>query len=141
MADRYDDNWMSQRKVYGWVERSRRWRTNVDNACSGRSSTVKFEEVNEQIDQHIRDNRRIKVDLITSSGMKMMSWKKRYKNYISSNWQHFIVMGWGNLRTFGPSALEIRTSTYGNKICLSCLHYHVETYKLSLNFIYLRLLW
>jgi hypothetical protein len=56
MTDQYDSNSVNQRKVYELVERLKGRRTNVDDARSGRISTVKCIEVKEQIDQRIREN-------------------------------------------------------------------------------------
>jgi hypothetical protein len=47
---------MSQSYVYGWVER---WKEGLASVVDGRPSTATYVEVEEQIDQSIRDNRRI----------------------------------------------------------------------------------
>jgi hypothetical protein len=49
MAAQYDHNFMSQRKVYGWMEGFKGGRSNVDDVHSGRSSTVTSIDIKEQI--------------------------------------------------------------------------------------------
>jgi hypothetical protein len=75
------------------MEGSRRGRTGVDGACSGQSLTVTYVEVNEQIDQHIRDNRRISTDEITSA-VSISNGKNWCKNGLKPNRKHFILTRW-----------------------------------------------
>jgi hypothetical protein len=63
MTVRYGDNCVSQRKVYGWVERFKGGLMSVDgDARCGWPSNVTHVEVMEQIYQRIQDNRIISID-------------------------------------------------------------------------------
>jgi hypothetical protein len=63
-------------KVYGWVERFK-GRPKCFDECSGRSSTEARVEVKGQIDQSIRDNRKISIHDNASE-----SWKEAAQNWL-----------------------------------------------------------
>jgi hypothetical protein len=64
MTFRYGNNCMNKKKVYEWVERFIGGRISfVDDSCPGCASTVTCVEVNEQIYQHIWNNRRISISI------------------------------------------------------------------------------
>ena len=65
MKVQYGDSCLCQRKVYEWVERFKNGRDNVsDEKRSGRPVIVATETVKQQIEQRIRDNRRVTIDEI-----------------------------------------------------------------------------
>jgi hypothetical protein len=54
MAVQHDDNCVSKRKIYEWVERFKGRRTSDDNGPSDRSQNVTCTEIKEDIYQCIR---------------------------------------------------------------------------------------
>ena len=73
---------VNHRKIYKWVETFRRGRTGIDEARSGRPSSVTY--VKEHDDKNIRDNRIISIDEI-SSVMRIYHRHNLCKNDFSSN--------------------------------------------------------
>jgi transposase len=62
----YVDSCLSQGRVYEWVERFQNGRQNIsDEHRIGRPASVATETVKEQLEQRIRDYRRITIDEIT----------------------------------------------------------------------------
>jgi len=62
MTVQYGDSCLSQRRVYEWVERFQNGRQNVsDEQRSGRPVSVATETVKQQIEQQIRDYRRVTI--------------------------------------------------------------------------------
>jgi hypothetical protein len=104
MTVQYGDICMSQREVYGWMERFRRGRTIAD-ACSGRTWTVTRDEV--KIYQRIRENRRISINEIASEMSNLCYEKKRCKNGVRHSRKYFSLMKPGNL-TIRLNALKTR---------------------------------
>ena len=67
MKVQYGDSCLSQGRVYEWVERFQNRRQNVsDEHRSGRPVSVASETVKQQVEQRIRDYRRVTVDEIAA---------------------------------------------------------------------------
>ena len=67
MKVQYGDSCLSQGRVYEWVERFLNGRQNVsDEHRSGRPVSVASETVKQQVEQRIRDSRRVTVDEIAA---------------------------------------------------------------------------
>jgi len=65
MKVQYGDSCLSQGRVYEWVERFQNGRQNVsDEHRRGRPVSVASETVKQQIEQRIRDYRRVNIDEI-----------------------------------------------------------------------------
>jgi transposase len=65
MKVQYGDSCLSQGRVYEWVERFQNKRRNIsDEHRSGRPVSVATETVKQQIEQRIRDYRRVTIDKI-----------------------------------------------------------------------------
>jgi hypothetical protein len=74
------------------VERLEAGRNSVDDESPTRPLSVTCIETKEQVDKHIRNNRRISIDDITSDEMGMMKGMKRCKNDLNSNRKDFILL-------------------------------------------------
>jgi hypothetical protein len=61
-AVQYGGNYMSQSKVYEWVEGFKVGRSTVEDTPSGWLKTETCVEIKEHLHQHIQDNRRINFD-------------------------------------------------------------------------------
>jgi len=92
----WSGSWPYEAEESSWSHESEeRVQMNIENAAhSGRMSTLTCAEVKEQIDQRIRDNRRISTDE-AASGVSTTEWKERCKNDI-----------WPNQKRFTPENLE-----------------------------------
>jgi hypothetical protein len=80
--------------LYDLVERYKVGRTSVDDADSERSSTVSSVEIEQQIDQRIRDNLLLTVNE-TAQEMSISRGKKRYKNDLKLTRKHIIIIDSG----------------------------------------------
>ena len=68
MKVQYGYNCLRQGRVYEWVERFRKGRQNIsDEHRSGRPVSVASEAVKQQVEQRIRDYRRVTVDEIAAA--------------------------------------------------------------------------
>jgi len=68
MMVQYGDSCLSQGRVYEWAERFRNGRQNInDKHRSGRPVSVASETVKQQVEQRIRDYRRVTVDEIAAA--------------------------------------------------------------------------
>jgi hypothetical protein len=65
----------AHRKGYDWLERFKEGRVGVNESC-GRPSTVTCDEVEMQVNQRIRDNRRISVYIIALEASVMHGHKR-----------------------------------------------------------------
>jgi hypothetical protein len=106
----YGDHCMGQKKVHEWMENISVGRMNiVHDVRAERPSSGTCVEAAEQINQRIRDNRKICIDEI-SSEMSIILGIKWCKNGLRPIRKYCILMESRNLLTVGPYTLKSGTN-------------------------------
>jgi hypothetical protein len=99
--------WQFNMAISPWVtSHFTNWLGDWNGSCSGRPLTVTCVEAQGQIDRHILDNRRLRINEIASE-LIISHGKKIWQKCLGFTGEHFIPLEWEHLWTAESNALKV----------------------------------